>query len=113
MYKEKTENVEVYFICYKKENMNLVETYYDEILDVHCWYFNCYLSYKHWQNRFKKIEIGEIGKMLLTVAASKYLLYKIDNKEYKSKKEYNKILKELKLMEPKLKSIIDEMKVFK
>ena len=47
MYKEKTENVEVYFICYKKEEMELVETYYDEILNVHNWYFNAYLAYNH------------------------------------------------------------------
>ena len=32
MYKEKEENVEIYFICYKKREMELVESYYDEIL---------------------------------------------------------------------------------
>jgi len=108
MYKEKTENVEVYFICYKKEEMNLVETYYDEILNIHYWYFNAYLAYSYWKKKFKNLEIGEIGKMLLIVAASRYLLYKIDNNEYNGKKEYNKILKELEIIKPDLKNILDE-----
>ena len=50
MYKSKEENVEVYFICYKKEEMDLVESYYDEVLDIHYWYFNAYLAYKYWKN---------------------------------------------------------------
>lgn len=108
MYKEKTENVEVYFICYKKEKMNLVESYYDEILNIHCWYFNAYLAYKYWKKGFRKLEIGYLGKLLLTVAASKYLLYKIDNKDYKNEKDLNKILKELKIIEPILQEIIKE-----
>ena len=53
MYKSKEENVEIYFICYKKEEMELVESYYDEVLDSHCWYFNAYLAYKHWLKNFK------------------------------------------------------------
>jgi len=110
MYKEKTENVEVYFICYKKEEMELVETYYDEILNVHNWYFNAYLAYKHWKNNFKDLEIGEISKMLIIVAASRYILYCIDEKEYKNKKEYNRLIKELDLIQPYLKEIIDSEK---
>ena len=39
MYKSSSENVEVYFICYKKEEMELVDTYYDPVLNIHYWYF--------------------------------------------------------------------------
>ena len=106
MYKEVAENVEVYFICYKKEEMELIETYYDEVLDIHCWYFNCYLAYKYWKNRIIKFKFNKIYRMLLTVAASKYIFYIIENKKYKNEKEYKKYLKELKKLQPKLKSII-------
>lgn len=108
MHKEECENVEIYFICYKKEKMNIVETYYDEILNKHCWYFNAYLAYKYWRRNFKKIEIDEMGKKFLTVAASKYILYKLENKEYASEKEHKKLLKELQKINPKLEEIINE-----
>lgn len=107
MYKNETENVEVYFICYKKEEMNLVETYYDEVLDTHNWYINAYLAYKCWKQNFKKMEIGELSKNLLIVAASRYLLYLIENKKYKTKKELKKILKELKKIDKSLQLVID------
>jgi len=47
MYKEDFGDVEIFFICYKQKKMQLLEEYYDEILDVHCWYINCYLAYKY------------------------------------------------------------------
>lgn len=111
MYKEKEENVEVYFICYKKEEMELVETYYDEILDIHYWYFNAYKAYDLWKKKFKGLKSGNISKMLLTVAASRYLLYKLENKAFKSDKEYKIILKDLEKIEPELKQIIEENKI--
>ena len=107
MYKSKTENIEVYFICYKKE-MNLVESYYDEILDIHYWYFNAYLSYKYWKQSFKNYDLGEITKQLLTVGASRYILYQLENGEYKNKREYNKLTKDLALIEKELEKIITE-----
>jgi len=111
MYKEKTENVEVYFICYKKEEVDLVETYYDEVLDIHYWYFNAYLAYLAWKEKFKKLEIGELSKILLTVAASRYLIYQVENKKYESKKEYKQILREIDKIEPQIKQIMEENKI--
>ncbi len=107
MYKSSTENVEVYFICYKKEEMELVDTYYDEVLDVHYWYFNAYLAYKYWKNKFKGLELGDIAKMLLIVAASRYIIYALDEKEYKNDKEYKRLLKDLHKIEPILEKIIN------
>ncbi|MBE6154297.1 MAG: hypothetical protein E7163_01810 [Firmicutes bacterium] len=104
MYKDKIENIEMFFICYKKEEMRLIEDYYDEILDVHCWYINCYLAYKYWKCGFKKI--NKVEEILIIVATSKYLLYVIENKKYKNEKEYKLYLKELKKIQIKLKSII-------
>ena len=49
MYKEKIGDMEVYFICYKKEEMELIESYYDPILNIYYWYFNCYLAYLNWK----------------------------------------------------------------
>lgn len=108
MYKNKVENVEVYFICYKKEEMDLVETYYDEVLDIHCWYFNAYLAYKYWKRKYKNLEIGEMSKNMLTVAASRYLIYCIENKVYKNEKEHQRILKDMKKIELSLQKIINE-----
>lgn len=111
MYKEITENVEVYFICYKKEEMNLIETYYDKVLDIHYWYFNGYRAYKEWKTKFQNIEAGELAKMLLTVAASRYLIYKLENAEYENQKEYKRIIKDLKKIEPQLEKIIKENEI--
>ena len=111
MYRNETENVEVYFICYKKEEMSLVETYYDEILDIHYWYFNAQLAYLHWKNNFKNMPLGELTKMLLTVAASRYVLYVIENKIYKSKKEYKKLIKDLSKIDPIIKNFIKENEI--
>ena len=108
MYKNVEENVEVYFICYKKEKMGLVESYYDEILDIHYWYFNAYLAYKLWLKKFKGIKIGEVSKQLLIVAASKYLLYTLENKTYKNNKEEKKLKKELDQIQKELEWIINE-----
>lgn len=107
MYKEKIENVEVYFICYKKEEMELVETYYDEILDTHCWYFNAYLAYQYWKKGFKNLEAGKLAKSLLTVASSRYILYKLEE-ETISTKERKRLTKDLIKIEPMLKKIIEE-----
>ena len=107
MFKSKSENVDVYFICYKKEEMELVESYYDEVLDIHYWYFNAYLAYKAWLKKFKGMELGELSKQLLVVAASRYLIYKIENEEYKSEKEKKKILRDLEKIEKELDIIIN------
>ena len=108
MYKSKEENVEVYFICYKKEEMDLVESYYDEVLDIHYWYFNAYLAYKLWKKKFKGLEAGELSKQLLVVAASRYLIYLIENKEFKNAKEYNKIVRDLEKIQKELEIIIND-----
>ncbi len=108
MYKNSNENIEVYFICNKKGKMELVETYYDPITETHSWYFNAYLAYKYWQKDFKNItsEIGEMTKALLTVAASRYIIYKLEEKKYKDKKEKEKLIKELSQIDPELEEII-------
>lgn len=108
MFKDKTENVEVYFICYKKEDMELVETYYDEVLDTHCWYFNAYLAYENWKNKFKDINLTEISKMFLTVAASRYVVYCLENGEYKNNKEKKRLTSDLEKMAPTIKEIANE-----
>ena len=108
MYKSKEENVEVYFICYKKDEMDLVESYYDEVLDIHYWYFNAYLAYKYWKKHFRGLEAGELSKQLLVVAASRYLLYKIENEEFKTPREYNKAVRELEKIQKELNYIISE-----
>ena len=108
MYKNKEENVEVYFICYKKEEMDLAESYYDEILDIHYWYFNAYLAYKYWLKGFKGLKAGVLTKRLLVVAASRYLIYILENGKYKTEKEKKKILKTLEKIRKELDIIINE-----
>ena len=111
MYKSKEENVEVYFICYKKEEMELVESYYDEILNIHYWYFNAYLAYQYWKNHFKGLSAGELSKKLLIVAASRYLIYMLENKEYKSSKECKILKKDLEKIDKELKIIIEDEQI--
>ncbi len=111
MYKDKSENIEIYFICYKKKDMDLVETYYDEILNIHYWYFNGFLAYKLWKNSFKDLKIGELSKQLIIVAASKYLIYTIENKLYKNKKEQNIIIKDLEIIQKALKKIMADEEI--
>lgn len=111
MYKEKTENVEVYFICYKKDEMDLVETYYDEVLNVHYWYFNAYLAYELWKQKFKEMELGELSKTLLIVAASRYIIYKIENEDYNDNKEYKRLIRDMKKVQPQLDKIIKENEI--
>lgn len=111
MKKEETDNVEIYFICDRKEKLDLIESNYDEQLNIHYWYFNCYLAYEAWKNNFKDIE-GDLGKMLLTVAASRYLIYRIDKKDYKTKKELKEIKREMKKINPRLDKIIKENNIF-
>ena len=113
MYKSKEENVEVYFICYKKEDMDLVESYYDEVLDIHYWYFNAYLAYKLWKKKFKGLEVQELSKQLLVVAASRYLIYVIENEEFKTPKEYNKIVRDLDKIQKELTIIISGDNILK
>lgn len=108
MYKSKEENVEVYFICYKKEEMELVESYYDEVLDIHYWYFNAYLAYKYWLRNFKDLRVGELTKELLIVAASRYLIYKMENNEFKNNREKKKITQDLKKIQKELDYIIHD-----
>ena len=108
MYKSKEENVEIYFICYKKEEMELVESYYDEVLDSHYWYFNAYLAYKHWLKNFKDLRVGELTKELLIVAASRYLIYKMENNEFKNNREKKKITQDLKKIQKELDYIIHD-----
>ena len=52
---KETDNVEIYFICDRKEEMDLVESHYDEESNTHHWYFNAYLAYTEWKNDFKGI----------------------------------------------------------
>ncbi len=108
MFKSETEKVEVYFICYKKDEMELVETYYDELLDTHCWYFNAYLAYNYWKSNFKDLDLKETSRNLLVVAASRYLIYCFNNNRYKNIKEKNKILKDLEKIQVELKSIMNQ-----
>ena len=112
MYKNVTENIEVYFICQRREDMNLIETYYDEELDIHYWYFNSYLAYKSWKNKFKDLKPSKMLKNILTIAASRYLLYRIETSDYKTKKEETKLQKELEKISPDLERIIKELDFF-
>lgn len=107
---KETENVEIYFICDKKTEMDLAESYYDKESNTHHWYFNAYLAYHEWKNEFKGID-GDMTKVLLTVAASKYLIYCIDNKKYETIDELKQIKKDLRKINPKLKKIVKENKV--
>lgn len=111
MKKEETDNVEIYFICDRKKGLKLVESSYDEKTNTHYWYFNAYLAYEAWKNNFQEIE-GELAKMLLTVAASRYLIYRIDNKDYQSKEELKKLKREMKMINPRLDKIIKENDIF-
>ena len=113
MFKSKEENVEIYFICYKKEKMDLVESYYDEVLDIHYWYFNAYLAYKYWKKKFKGLEVKELSKQLLIVAASRYLIYVIENEEFKTPREYNKIVRDLEKIQKELDIIITDDNILK
>lgn len=108
--KEETDNVEIYFICDRKEDLDLIESYYNEDSNTHYWYFNAYLAYEAWKDNFKGID-GELAQMLLTVAASRYLIYRIDNKDYETKEELKQIKREMKKINPKLDKIIKENKI--
>lgn len=110
MKKEDADNVEIYFVCDRKEKVELIESYYDEESNTHYWYFNAYLAYEAWKNNFKGID-GELAQMLLTVAASRYLIYRIDQKDYNSKKELKQIKKEMKKINPRLDEIIKENQI--
>ncbi len=100
MYKIETENVAIYFICYKKGEMDLIETYYDPITKTDNWYFNAYIAYKLWKKHFKNTDYSKLFKMLLTVGASRYIMYVIENHQYQNKNEYHKYMQDLKRIEP-------------
>lgn len=106
MYKNETENIEVYFICTKKGEEELVSTYYDPITNTHSWYFNTYLAYQYWKNNYDEKEIGELSKNLLTTAASKYIIYTIENEEYKNNEEYQELLNDLEKVNAEIENII-------
>lgn len=108
--KEGTDNVEIYFICDRKEDLDLIESYYDKETNTHYWYFNAYLAYKEWKNNFKEIK-GELAKMLLTVAVSRYLIYRLENKDYETKEELRELKKEMKKINPRLDKILKENKI--
>ena len=107
---EETDNVEIYFICDRKEEMDLIESIYDEESNTHYWYINAYLAYEEWKNNFKGID-GDLAKVLFTVAASRYLIHCIDNKKYQTKEEFKQIKKDLRKINLKLKKIVKENKV--
>jgi hypothetical protein len=44
--------------------------------------------------------------MLLTVAASRYIIYSLETKEYKNKKEHQRLLSDLSTIEPQIENII-------
>ena len=75
MYKYSDDNMEMVFINYKDENMELMEFYYDPILDKNYIYINGYLAYKYWKVNFKYLNITKIAKKLLTLSAKLYLEY--------------------------------------
>ena len=100
MYKEKVDNVAVYFICYKKGEMELVETYYDPITKTDNWYFNAYMAYKLWKAHFKNTDFSKLFKKLLTLGASRYIIYMLENHKYQNKSEYHKYMRDLKKIEP-------------
>jgi len=112
MFKNKMESIEVYFICYKKEEMQLVEIYYDKVLDVNCWYFNAYLAYKNWQNDFKNLKIENKLKDLLTIAASKYLIYCTINNEYENTEDKKEKLNNLEKIQIELTRIINDTNLY-
>ncbi len=107
MYKDNTENIEIYFICYKKKEMNLVETFYDEVLDIHYWYFNAYLAYQKWLKGFEGLELTELAYSLLVVAASRYLIYCSENEEFTTDEDKKQKLKDLKRIQKELKKIMN------
>ena len=111
MYKNEFENVEVYFICDERKDMGMVDVYYDEINDIHNWYINAHLAYLHWKTGFKNMPIGDLTKGLLTVAASRYLLYVIENDLAKNKKEHKQYVMDLNKIEEGLSHIIQENEI--
>ena len=96
MYKEEFENVVIYIICYKKEGMELIESYYDQILDKYYLYFNGYLAYKSWKHHFKDLpDITKEAKELLTLIANKYLTYELENELHYSKAKHEKLKQDI------------------
>ena len=49
--------------------------------------------------------------MLLIVAASRYLIYRLEIADYKTNKEYKTLLKDLKRIKPLIKNIIKEEEI--
>ncbi len=110
MYKNEFENIEIYFIC-EEEGEELVNVEYNNKKDIHYWYFNSYLCYLKWKTNFKGLKIKELTKNLLTIGASRYLIFKIENAEYQNLTEYQILLKDLKKIQPQLKKIINDNEI--
>ena len=100
MYNKK-DSVEVYFICNNTEGESIIETFYDNQKNIHYWYINANLAYQMYQNNFKSLKLSKITKSLLIIAASRYLIYLLNNKKYHNRQEYNKIVDELKKVNKK------------
>ena len=52
-----------------------------------------------------------MSKQLLIVAASRYLIYKIENEEVKTEKEQQKLIKDLNKINKELEIIINDEKI--
>ncbi len=110
MYKEELENIEICFL-YKKRGKELIKTKYNPKTNIHYWYFNTKLCYLSWKDDFKDLNLKPLAKNLITIAASNYILYKLENKDYKNSQEkdilYNDILK----IEPEITKIMKENEI--
>lgn len=95
MYKEKYKDLEIFLLCYKREDMDLIESYYDPVLQIYYLYFNAYKAYLSWKNNFEDINFDKNkAKKILTFIANKYLLYLLENKMYSTKEDMLKIEKD-------------------
>lgn len=103
--KRKSQNIEFYFNCNDTMSTNLIEKKYNQRKNTTKWYINAYLAYKAWQDNFKSIE-GEMNKMFLTLAATKYIMYRFETHDYSTPEELNKLTKELEQINEELASII-------
>ena len=85
MYKEKYKDLEIFLLCYKREDMDLIESYYDPVLQIYYLYFNAYKAYLSWKNNFEDINFDKNkAKKILTFIAKEDML-KIE-KDYNSTK---------------------------
>lgn len=101
--KHKTQNIEFYFICDDTKNTELIEKKHQK--NTTKWYINAYLAYKAWQDDFKSIE-GEMNKMFLTLAATKYIMYRFETYDYHTPEELEQLRNELEQINKELANII-------